>query len=130
MTDVLALARRRIAVPLVALAIGCYDAESPPTVDSIEIDDIPGMEVGDSLQLRAIVKDQRGFEMRRQVVWSSSHTDVATVTPAGLLKAVGEGLVLISATVGGRHDFIGLFVAPKPAAALRPPHSTDVARGE
>lgn len=54
--------------------------------------------VGETSQLTATVLPEGAGE----VVWSSSNEAVITVSPEGLVTAVGEGSAIITATAGGK----------------------------
>ncbi len=56
--------------------------------------------IGASQQLTAVVFDQRGDTMAATVVWSSNDNGVATVTPAGLVAAAGNGSTQVVAGAG------------------------------
>lgn len=59
------------------------------------------MEVGESQQLAVTVSDSRGRPLNdRPVTWQSEAPAVATVSPAGLVTAVGAGTVRIVAQHG------------------------------
>ena len=57
---------------------------------------------GATVQLTAEVLDQNGREMdAAAVLWVSAAPDVATVSPSGLVTAIGSGTAVISASAGG-----------------------------
>ena len=59
------------------------------------------MSIGETVQLAATVLDQNGKPVAGAVVnWSSSEEEVATISPQGLVTAVGNGTVQITATAG------------------------------
>ena len=67
---------------------------------------------GATVQLTARVLDQNGREMdTANVMWASGAPDVATVSPAGLVTAVGGGTVAISANAGEVSDTATVTVA-------------------
>ena len=58
--------------------------------------------LGETVQLRAEVRDQNGQAMASAAVtWASSSDAVVTVSAAGLVTAVGNGTATITATGGG-----------------------------
>lgn len=62
----------------------------------------PDLQVGETVQLTATLEDFLGNELTgRTVTWTSSETDVATVSASGLVEAVGEGSTVVSAASGG-----------------------------
>ncbi len=74
--------------------------------------------VGDSLQLSATTFDQRGSALRgRQVRWTSSASNVATVSE-GLVRAIGEGSVTITASSEGQSASTSITVEPPPVTEI------------
>ena len=60
------------------------------------------VEIGKTAQLSATVRDGAGNVMSgAPVLWASSNTAVATVSPAGVVTALASGIVKIAATSGG-----------------------------
>ena len=69
---------------------------------SIEPDSSNSVYVGQSLRLRAVVKDRNGTVMAGEIVtWSSSVETAATVSQRGVVTALAAGTTLVKATVGG-----------------------------
>jgi Bacterial Ig-like domain (group 2)/WD40-like Beta Propeller Repeat len=114
-----------------ALQAGCSDTGIPtdpaekdpvdpgaPGVESITVSgtDAP-LAVGETIQLTAVVRDGDGRVMTgTQIEWSSADPEVASVTSAGLAKALAPGEAAISASAGGRTGSLALRVeAPLPA---------------
>jgi uncharacterized protein YjdB len=63
------------------------------------------MEVGDSYQLNALVKDATGNEVSgADITWTSSNTSRATITSSGVVSALAEGSVSFTATSGSSSD--------------------------
>lgn len=63
----------------------------------------PGLAVGFTLQALATLKDASSSVLTgRTVVWSSSNTAVATVSPSGLVTGVGRGTAEIRLTSEGK----------------------------
>jgi trimeric autotransporter adhesin len=57
--------------------------------------------IGDTARLTAAVKDGEGADMPgASVTWASGDAQVATVTSAGLVTAVGNGITTVTATSG------------------------------
>ncbi len=52
------------------------------------------------------------------VIWSSSNTSIATITPNGMVTAVAAGQTTITATVGELSDMMTLTVVPAPLASI------------
>jgi hypothetical protein len=73
-------------------------------VTTIEVSPASGtLNVGDTLRLGAVVKDQNGVPMAgKSVLWTSSAPNAATVSSAGLVTAVAGGTTSIDATVDGK----------------------------
>jgi acetyl esterase/lipase len=71
----------------------------------VEVTVLPGqamMLVGQSVALDGAVLDDRGDQVPgATVTWSSSDSDVAGVSVAGMVTAVSPGQVMVSATSGG-----------------------------
>lgn len=73
----------------------------------------PALEVGETVQLTATLEDFRGNELTgRTITWTSSETDVATVSANGLVEAVGEGSSVVSAESGGVSGSVTVTVSP------------------
>jgi uncharacterized protein YjdB len=63
----------------------------------------PGVAVGDSVQLNAVLKDASGNTLTGRVVsWSSGATSIATVTNTGMVTGVAAGTAVITATSEGQ----------------------------
>lgn len=94
------------------LGTGCGEAPtgaselSPPPIASISI--TPSSVVmleGERLQLVATLHDSTGVQLAGRIVtWWSLNADVARVTPAGLVEAIGLGVVPVVAYSGGHVD--------------------------
>jgi hypothetical protein len=57
---------------------------------------------GDSVQLTAVARDQYGtVVLGTTATWSVSDTNLAAVSPAGVLQAFHEGSVVVTATIEG-----------------------------
>ncbi len=73
-------------------------------VDVARVDIAPRISqigVGEELQLMSQSADRLGATLPGRVVtWNSSHPDVATVGPLGLLRGLKAGTTRISATIG------------------------------
>lgn len=93
-----------------ALAVACgEDAGSgpspPPGTKIAEITVTPASSsvlAGAAIQLEAVALDESGNRIPAPFAWSTSDAAVATVTPTGLVTAVGPGEVLVSARAGGQ----------------------------
>ncbi len=77
---------------------------SPPTLS---------LTAGDSQTLTARVLDQDGAPLlSKQVTWSASDTNVATVTGAGVVTARAEGTALVTASADGKSGSASVVVMP------------------
>jgi len=75
--------------------------------------DVLTLGVGDTLRLRAAVRDQFGNDLPNQVIsFSSLQPGVATVSSSGLVSAVGPGTAGVIATGAGRADTVPVTVGP------------------
>jgi uncharacterized protein YjdB/alpha-tubulin suppressor-like RCC1 family protein len=75
------------------------------------------LEVGETMQLSAIVKDAKGGTLSdRPVVWNTANPRVALVSSTGLVTATGGGSATITASSEGQGAELRVTVnAPKPA---------------
>ena len=82
----------------------CSDNESEPsivTVESISISPLSiSLERDKTYQLQAEVTPKEATE--KKVSWSSSDTQVATVSENGLVTGVNRGTATVTATAGGK----------------------------
>ena len=82
----------------------CGDTTEPeiPVVTSIVISPTSSSMtfLGEQVSLTASVRDQNNQPISAVVVWSVDDVGVATVSPAGVLTAVGDGPALVLAAVG------------------------------
>jgi dipeptidyl aminopeptidase/acylaminoacyl peptidase len=79
---------------------------------------------GDSRTLVATAKDAAGRVITgREVSWSSSAPDVATVDAAGRVSAVNLGRAMVTATVEGQSATAMVTVSPAPVATIAISHS-------
>ena len=87
---------------LACLALACGGTEPPvPTEIELTPESIAFTSLGETVQLSAAVTDQHGDPIEAEVTWSSSDGTVASVTPAGLVTALGPGQAEITASAGG-----------------------------
>ena len=72
-----------------------------PTTIAVTPDSVVLIALGHSAQLTAEVRDQAGRAMEGiPVAWSSADTTIAVVDSSGLVGAVGNGAVTVTATAG------------------------------
>ena len=68
---------------------------------------------GDEVQLTAVVRDQLGNTIPGAVVaWSSSNTEVAVVSAAGVVSAYAAGDVVVTARANGTSGTVTLSITP------------------
>ena len=88
---------------------------APAPVASVDVSGARPLKVGDTLDLRAAPRDQRGVELSGQpAVWASSDPDVASVDSSGVVVAVAAGSADISASVDGKAGKVRVTVLPQP----------------
>jgi len=105
-----------------ALAVGCSKDEKPtePTGPgapaSISVSAAKSaMVVGTTQQMAATIYDDDGRVVTASsVTWSATPGTVATITPAGVLTAVGAGTVRVGAAVGSVNATADIQVDPDP----------------
>lgn len=77
------------------------------------------LEAGESTQLQAVTRDSIGGVLAgRQIAWSSSNGAAASVSPTGLVTAMGAGTATITATSEGRSGSTTLLVTARPSSRL------------
>ncbi len=89
-------------------------------VGSLVLTSLPAsLPVGEAFQLAVTVRDSRGAPLSdRPVAWSSSNTQVATVTSTGRVTAIGAGTARITATSEGKSLTANLAVTRPAIAAV------------
>lgn len=91
------------------------------------------LDVGQSAALTAATTDANGNTLTgRTITWSSANTSIATVTSAGLVKAIGAGTTTISATAEGKTGTaqIAVTAPPTPVSSVTvSPSNTTLAIG-
>jgi hypothetical protein len=122
------------------LAVGSCKSDDPSAPlfrgTTVSILDVPadGVVLQDgTLQLRAVVKDGTGADVRDvAVTWSSSDRRMATVSDQGLVTGVALGAVVVRAAAGGATDDRELSVrigVPAPASRDADPVTTTLLDG-
>ena len=107
-------------------AVSVVTSPTPTTVTIMP--DTAGLSApGDTVRLRAVVRDQNGRVMAGfTVTWTSSDTSVATVDASGLVTAVGYGTAMVSASAGRARGMAEITVVNPDRAALEALyHATD-----
>ncbi len=102
--------RRLLTVVTLGVMTGCDEdpvrPPSPPpaTIQAASIDVTPdraAIEVGESVQYTATVRDSSNAVLDVAVQWSSSNQTVGTISTTGLFSASTQGTVVVTATVAG-----------------------------
>jgi hypothetical protein len=89
-------------VAVVALLLSCSSGTEPASVARIAVGrDSIGVEIGDSLWLRAEAKDASGSTIGVPVTWTSDAPAVVSVTGGGLMWAHAVGVAHLVASAGG-----------------------------
>jgi hypothetical protein len=90
-----------LAMVAVASCVELNVADPGRTVEVRVTPDTVNLRIGDSTVLRAApVDDANTLLAQEPVLWASSAAGVATVDPSGLVRGVGSGVVVITATSG------------------------------
>ncbi len=92
----------------------------PVPVATVEvISGVTTLEAGQTTQLQAVTRDSiGGVLVGRQIAWSSSNGAAASVSPTGLVTAMGAGTATITATSEGRTGSAALLVTARPTSRL------------
>ena len=85
---------------------------------------------GETLALKAEVKDERGQVAERAVTWKSSNEKIATVSGAGVVSGIAEGKAEIIAECEGRRMTAPVTVAAAPVATVSLEAPAPVMAGE
>ena len=140
MSSYLASGRSYLVLVSLCLAAAACGSDSPtppttptptPTTSAVQVraaGDASGtLEAGQTRQLVATATQSTGAtsDVTQQATWQSSAAAVATVSAAGLVTAVGEGQVEISATFQSVKGTLGVGVRPVPCpVSLSPATAT------
>ncbi len=114
----------RALVGIATIAFGaCTDAVEPvgpvPTTVTPEVGSVSFTALGQSEQLSVTVLDQSGVPLSDvPLQWSSDREDVASVSQAGVVTAVGNGTADLSVRVGSVVGHVSVTVAQTPAAVV------------
>jgi hypothetical protein len=84
-----------------------------PTIDTLI--------VGETVQLTATARDANNNVVTRPVTWTSTNASVASVSNSGLVTAIGDGVVTISASADGRSASANITVWGPCRTILAPP---------
>lgn len=101
-----------LGLALVALVVGACSSTGPGKADVISlVIRTQSMVKGDTAQVKALIIDSDSKPITNaSISWSSNHTDVATVDGNGLVKAVGAGTAIITATADAAKGTVGVNV--------------------
>lgn len=106
----------------IALLVSACGGSSEPDVVIASVEVTPttaSPRVGQTTQLSAAVKDASGTILNGQsVAWSSSATNVASVSASGLVTAVSLGTTIITAASGNKVGVATITVIPEPVASI------------
>jgi len=122
----------RTALLGVILAASC--TESVLQVIDVSRVDIQGgrpLLAGETVQLTAVPKDDRGNILKnREIGWSSSNAEWASVSAGGLVRALAPGTVTITASVEGTTGSTQITVVqPPPTVTTLPPTGVTTSGG-
>jgi trimeric autotransporter adhesin len=99
--------------------------------DSIQlIPQAATLAIDETIEVTAIVRDDRGVELGEAVSWSSSNAAVASVNAQGLITAIGTGTATITATSGDASvDFVVTVVSRSVTSVVVSPLSVTLEVG-
>lgn len=105
-----------------ALSVACGGAEKivgAAPVASVSVAISSSLVVGAKTQAIATTRDDAGNVLDgRSISWSSSNTELASVSPTGEVTALRPGAVEIKATSEGKDGWAPLSVIPPPVASV------------
>jgi uncharacterized protein YjdB len=109
-----------LALGFIIAACGGSSSEPPPSVATVEVTPASASrEVGETVQLSAAAKDAEGNILSGQpIAWSSSASNVASVSSSGLVTANALGTAVITAASGSRSGISTITVIPEPIASI------------
>lgn len=127
--------RRRalLAGTYALLLLSCDNPLAPNNSDVARIELNPTavtMNVGDTRPVTARVFDESGTVLTdRPPFWSSLSPGVATVSQAGIITGITQGVTQVAASVGGKSALVAVTVSARPVTSVRvtPPTTTVVA---
>ena len=119
-----------VAAALGVLATSCDEVVVEPVpVSTVTVDPAAvTLDIGATRRFQATATDAGGNALPRPTTWSSGNSAIATVDEEGLVTAMGEGTVTISATMGSVRGTATVDVFPGPVVALDPVFVTLSAR--
>ncbi len=117
----------RAAVVVALLTAACSEPTAPVRVTAVTVEAprtvlLWGPGGGESIQLAATARDADGEGLAgRTITWSLSGTGIVTVSPTGVVTAVGLGTVSVRATSSGIEGAATITVVPVPVALVELP---------
>ena len=75
---------------------------------------ISSIKIGDKVQLGAIYTNKYGMTENKQIIWSTSTPEIASVTSSGLVSALKAGDAVIKATAANAESFSIIKVSADP----------------
>ncbi|HUG27873.1 MAG TPA: Ig-like domain-containing protein [Gemmatimonadales bacterium] len=95
------------------------DVRRVPVATVQAIASVTTLQAGQTTQLQSLTLDSvGGVLLGRSIAWTSSNPAVATVSPQGLVTAVGAGSVIFTVTSEGRSGSVTFTVTPRPPSGL------------
>jgi uncharacterized protein YjdB len=121
-------------LPAIDAAPGSAPAPAAITVAAVDVVVVSGLlpqyVVGQTAQASAAVRDAAGNALNRSVTWSSTATNVATVSGSGLFTAVAAGTTQIRASSGGVTASVNVTVIVPVASVTVAPASATLLAGQ
>lgn len=119
---------RAAGAMLLVMAMACGDSAGvdpvarPPAVASVTVTPTSGsLEVGGTVTIVATPRDAAGRPLSgRTIAFTSSAEAVVTVSPAGVVTAVGAGTAMVTASTAGR-SARAAFIVTEPGPPPPPP---------
>src|SRR6476660_5740969 len=114
--------RRVFALACTVAALSCTDSTGPSEapVASVTVS-VPrsAIRVGEKIQAAALPLDASGGVLTaREITWTSSDGDVASVSSGGLITALKPGSATITANVEGKAGNTSLSISLVPVATI------------
>jgi alpha-tubulin suppressor-like RCC1 family protein/uncharacterized protein YjdB len=95
------------------------ESVGPPASIHVIPDSLLMLVVGSTYQLTATVRDDAGNVLvDREVTWSTSDVSGLTVSPSGLVRALGDGAYRLTASVGTVSKVLAVWVQGLPPASI------------
>ena len=116
--------RGLLGATAIAFLVACAEDEpvtGPRTVASVAVTPpTSAIVIGETVSLAATAKDASGSVIvGRALQWTTSNASIATVSSAGVVLAVAQGIATISATIDGKSGSAAITVSPVSVASVR-----------